>query len=96
MKHPVKHLGLPELPVAAVAELRQVAEQMLLAGAMMDLLDIASDIGDQGMNLDLPPFFEPFLMRKLRFFHLKESWYILPARPEAVAASASIDRGLAR
>jgi hypothetical protein len=83
------------LPVAAVAELRQVAEQMLLAGAMMDPSDIASDIGDQGMNWTCP-LFKPFLNRKLRFFHLKESWYILPARLEAVTASASIDRGLAR
>jgi len=50
MKHPVKHLWLPEAPVEAVAELRQVAGQMLLADAVMDTTDIAFDIGDQGMN----------------------------------------------
>jgi len=50
MKHAIKHLGLPEAPVKAVAEFRQIARQMFLAHPMMNAADIAFHIGNQGMH----------------------------------------------
>ncbi len=59
MKHAGKHLRFPEAAVEAVAELRQIAGQMLGADAMVDAPDIALHIGDQGMDpgQDLGSFF---------------------------------------
>ena len=50
MKHPVKHLRLPEAAVEAVAEFRQVTGQVLWGDDMMDTANIAFDISVQGMD----------------------------------------------
>jgi len=41
MKHTVEHLRFPKAAVEAVTEFHRIAEQMLLANAMMDAADIA-------------------------------------------------------
>ena len=59
MKHPVKHLRLPEAAVETVAKFRRVAWHMLGTDVMINTPDIAFNIDDQGMDpgQDLPRFF---------------------------------------
>ncbi len=50
MKHPIKHLRLPEAAVETVAKFRQVSGQMFGTDPMMDAPDISFHVGDQGMD----------------------------------------------
>jgi hypothetical protein len=61
MKHPVKHLRIPEATVEAVTEFRQVTGQVLWADAMMDTPNIAFDIGDQGVDPGIVPNRPPII-----------------------------------
>lgn len=50
MKHPVEHLRFLEAAVEPVAEIPQIAGQMLGVDPVVDSPDIAFDIGDQGVD----------------------------------------------
>ena len=46
----LRYWGFPEASIEAVRKFRQITGQVLATDAMIHSMDIAVDVGDQGMN----------------------------------------------